>query len=157
MCLKMKRGKSFVKGFLYAIKGILHCIKNERNMRVHISIALIVTLFSFVYGLTALEYAVLFITIGLVILSEMFNTAIEVVINLNTTHYNNLAKIGKDVAAGAVLVSAVTSVFVGLALFLHFPKLIDTFIVIIKTPYLLIAFILLFIAGIIFLNKNNKL
>lgn len=99
----------------------------------------------------------LFFAIGFVIVAEMFNTGIEVVINLEMPSYHNLAKIGKDVAAGAVLVAAFTAILIGLSLFLHFPKLWDTLLCIATTPHLLVAFILLVGAGILFAFWGNLL
>ncbi len=150
MFLKMKSFKSFTKSFVYAFRGILYCIRNERNMRIHISAAVFIAAFSFVYGLTSAEYAILFLTTGFVIVAEMFNTATEVAINLEMPSYHNLAKIGKDVAAGAVFVSAITSVTVGLFLFLHFPKLTDTLLKIVTDKTLAVIFGLLTILGLLF-------
>ncbi len=99
----------------------------------------------------------LFFVMGFVIVAEMFNTGIEVVINLEMPSYHNLAKIGKDVAAGAVFVAAVTAVFVGLSLFLRFPKLLDTLWAIVTTPLLLAAFALLIGAGVLFSFWGNLL
>lgn len=148
--MKMKSFKSFIKSFGYAAKGIIYCIKSERNMRIHMSAAVLIAAFSFVYGLTSAEYAILFLTIGFVMVSEMLNTATEVVINLEMPSFHRLAKIGKDISAGAVFISALTSIVVGLCLFLHFPKLYDTLLKIATTPYLAIVFVLLVIVGIIF-------
>lgn len=149
--------RALLKSFLYALRGIRFCVKNERNMRIHISAAVCIAAFSFVYGLSTVEYGMLFFAIGFVIVAEMFNTGIEVVINLEMPSYHNLAKIGKDVAAGAVLVAAVTAILIGLSLFLRFPKLPDTLWAILTTPHLLIAFILLAGAGVLFAFWGNHL
>lgn len=142
--------RALLKSFLYAFRGILFCIKSERNMRIHISVAVNIIAFSFVYKLTALEYGLLFFAIGFVLVCEMLNTSIEVVINMEMPAYHNLARIGKDVAAGAVFVAALSAVGVGLALFLHFPKLYEVLCLIVSTPQLLIGFGFLLIAGIFF-------
>lgn len=149
--------RALLKSFFYAFRGIGYCVKNERNMRIHISVAVCIAAFSFVYGLSPIEYGMLFLAIGFVIVAEMFNTGIEVVINLEMPSYHNLAKIGKDVAAGAVFVAAVTSVLVGLSLFLRFPKLPNTLWAIVTTPLLLTAFILLIGAGVLFAFWGNLL
>lgn len=112
-----ERIRSFRDSFRYAFKGIAFCIKNERNMRVHITAAVYVLSFSPFFHLSATQYAILFLTIGLVIFAEALNTAIEAVINLEAQWYDNLARIGKNTAAGAVLVCAFASVLVGVALF----------------------------------------
>ena len=112
--------RALFKSFLYAFRGVRFCVKNERNMRIHLAAAVFVTAFSLVYGLTPGEYAVLFLTIGAVIAAEAVNTAIEAVVNLESPSYNELARIAKDVAAGTVLLTALTACIVGFCLFFRF-------------------------------------
>ena len=97
------RVRSFTRSFLNAFKGVAYCIRNERNMRIHLTIAAYVLVFSVFYNLTAFEYAILFIIIGLVLAAEAVNTAVEAIVNLNIECYNKLARVAKDVSAGAVL------------------------------------------------------
>jgi diacylglycerol kinase (ATP) len=111
------RVRSFTRSFLNAFKGVSYCIRNERNMRIHLTIAAYVLVFSIFYNLTAFEYAVLFIIIGLVLAAEAVNTAVEAIVNLNIECYNKLARVAKDVSAGAVLICAVFAVAVGFELF----------------------------------------
>ena len=91
--------RALLKSFLYAFRGVRFCVKSERNMRIHLAAAVIVTAFSLVYGLNTAEYAVLFLTIGFVIVCEAVNTSIEAMVNLESPAYHDLARIAKDVAA----------------------------------------------------------
>ncbi len=106
-----------LKGFKFAYKGIVYCIEHERNMRVHIVATILVLIFSSFFNLSCERYVLLFLTISMVISAEMINTAIERLVDLSTKRYNVLAKISKDVAAGAVLVCAVFAVVIGIFIF----------------------------------------
>ena len=109
--------KRIVDSFNYAIEGIIYAIKTQRNMRIHFIIAVIVLFSSIFFNLSKMEILVLLITIALVIIAEMINTSIEATIDLITDKYHELAKIAKNVAAGAVLVSAVNSIIVAYIIF----------------------------------------
>lgn len=109
--------KKFTDSFNYAIEGIIYSIKTQRNMKIHIAIAIIVLLFSLFFDFTKIEMLILFLTITLVIVLEMINTAIEAAIDVTANYYHPLAKIAKNVSAGAVLIAAVNSVVVGYLLF----------------------------------------
>lgn len=111
--------RNFFRSFRYAFQGILYASK-ERNMRIHLTCAIIVIIAGFLTHISAAEWLVLILTISLVIGMEMVNTAIEHVVDLVSPEYHPLAKAAKDVAAGAVLVFAVASVFIGAIIF--FPK-----------------------------------
>jgi len=113
----MKALKKLICGFGYAFSGIWYCIKTCRNFRIH-TVAAVVTLYlSTFYDFSAEKYAVLFITIGAVISLECINTALEEVCNAITREYSLSVKRAKDVAAGAVLCSALISVTVAVKLF----------------------------------------
>lgn len=109
--------RKLIDSFNYAISGIIHAVRTQRNMRIHMIVALLVLTACFFYDLTKLEILVLTITITMVIAAEMFNTAIECAIDVTTNYYHPLAKIAKNTAAGAVLVTAVNAVIVGFILF----------------------------------------
>lgn len=104
----------FIAGFGYAFSGIWYALRTQRNARFHAVAALLVTLLGILLHLSALEFAFLFVAITSVFIAEMFNTGIEVCIDLVSPEYHPLAKIAKDVAAGAVLVSAILAVVIGL-------------------------------------------
>jgi len=86
-------------------------------MRVHFLIALLVLMAAALLGVTRVELAILLLTIGLVMVAEMINTAIEAVVDLITQEYRLLAKTAKHVAAGAVLLAAAVAAFVGYLIF----------------------------------------
>lgn len=114
---------SLAKSFKYAFNGIRFCVRHEKNMRIHIVATLYVLYFSQFYNFTRAEYILLILTCVIVLSLEMLNTAIEVVIDKVSPEYSALAKVGKDVAAGAVFVSALAAVIIGVCLFWD----IDTF------------------------------
>ena len=107
--------RKFFKSFRYAVQGILTATK-EQNLR--ILSAVIVVLAGFLTGLSITEWVILTIVIALVIGAELFNSAIERVVDLASPEIHPLAKQAKDMAAGAVLVFAVASVIIGLLIFL---------------------------------------
>ena len=112
-----KTRPSIIEAFNAAIQGILYTFKYERNMKIHYFIAVSVLIVSLFFDLSKLEMMILILSISLVIISEMFNTAIENTVDLVTDKYHYLAKIAKDVAAGGVLISALNAVAVGYLIF----------------------------------------
>lgn len=106
--------EKFITGFGYAFHGLWYALRTQRNMRVHIAAALLILLVSTLLHISALEFAMIFIAITGVFIAEMFNTVIELCVDLASPEYHPLAKIAKDVAAGAVLLSAILSVIIGL-------------------------------------------
>ncbi len=115
--MSMVYNKSLVKSFGYAFEGLFHAIRYNRNLKIHLVVALIVILLSIFIHVTSFEMGILGVMILLVILSEMINTAIEEMVNLITQEHRKEAKIAKDVAAGMVLVASVGSVIVGVLIF----------------------------------------
>lgn len=92
-------------------------IRSEKNMQIHLFIALMVVIFGWVFDISALEWIACFICIGLVFGAELFNTSIENVVDLISPDLHPLAGKAKDMAAGAVLIAAFFSVIVGLIIF----------------------------------------
>lgn len=115
--MKSKRRLRFLKSLKYAFRGVIYCINNERNMRIHTVAALYVFAFSFFYDLTRTQYALLFITFAMVIGAELFNTVAEEISDMLASSFHPVVRIIKDLAAGAVLVFAGFSVGVGICLF----------------------------------------
>ena len=114
--------KGLLKSFVYAGNGILWCIKNERNMRAHFSLCVYMYAYLLIYDffvLSKTEWAIILLCNALVFSLEIVNTAVEKAVDLATEKQNPLAKISKDAAAGAVLVSAMFSVIVGLVILLQ--------------------------------------
>ncbi len=112
----MERVKKLAMSFVYAFRGIRFCIRHERNVRIHITATLYIIYFSQFYDFTRVEFAVLLLACALVISAEMLNTAIEVVIDKVSGGYNMFAKVGKDIAAGAVFVTALFAAVIGVVM-----------------------------------------
>lgn len=107
----------FIKSLKYAFRGIVYCINNERNMRIHTVAALYVFVFSLFFELSRERYALLFITFALVMMAEVFNTVAEEISDLMAPSFHPVVRIVKDMAAGGVLICAGFSVGVGICLF----------------------------------------
>ncbi len=103
--------------FRYAIAGILYCVRQERNMKIHAVAALAAIFAAWQMDLSSTEWAILLISIAGVISAELFNTAIESVVDKVSPEMHPLAKAAKDAAAGAVLVQAMASLGIGYILF----------------------------------------
>ena len=110
---------SLVKSFGCAMEGILYVLKTQRNMRIHFLFALAVLLLGIFLNLDAVELMILCFSIALVLIAEMLNTGIEHTMDMISGTYHPIARIVKDVCAGAVLLSAVNAVIVGYILFVN--------------------------------------
>ncbi|CAN5260816.1 diacylglycerol kinase [soil metagenome] len=113
----MRRRPSIIESFNFAIEGVVHVLRTQRNMRVHFAVAVIVLVLAVVVGVSKLELITLLIAIAFVLVAEMINTAIEGAIDAATTTFDPMAKLAKDIAAGAVLIASVTAVAVGYLVF----------------------------------------
>jgi len=111
-----------LQSFRYAFTGIWYAIRTQRNMQIHITMALLVVILGAIVSLTLIEWCIICVVICAVISLELVNTAIEATIDRIGTERHPLAKIAKDTAAGAVLVTAIGAVIIGLIIFV--PKLI---------------------------------
>jgi diacylglycerol kinase len=111
-------------------------------MRFHIVASLAILIFSFFFNLNIEKYCILFLTISSVIVSEFFNTAVENVVDIESENYSVMAKAAKDIAAGAVLVSACFAVLVGILLFCDFYCYINMLLFFIFHPFLALLLIL---------------
>ena len=110
-----KKGQQGVgRSFQHAYQGIVAAVRTQRNLRFHFFAALGVLIAGLILGVSALEMAVLVLTICFIFVVEMLNTALEFVVDLVTKEYQPLAKLAKDISAGAVLVSSGGAVLVGL-------------------------------------------
>lgn len=115
--------KGLLKSFVYAWSGIVTCIRQERNMRVHLVCMIYMYSYLLIYNffeVSRTQFAIIFIANAIVVMGELFNTAIEAVVDMAeekfSEKYNRLAKISKDTAAGAVLVGAIFAVCTGIAI-----------------------------------------
>lgn len=111
------RKQSLLIAFKNAFAGIYYCATHERNMRIHIGAGLIVAFLSWWFTLEKYEILILLVTVESVLLAEMINTVVETVVDMVSPEFHPLAKIAKDVAAGAVLITAIFSLVVGYMLF----------------------------------------
>lgn len=113
----MRSLRAFLKSFVYASQGIAHGFRTQRNMRVELAVAVLVVAAGIAFRITAVEWAVIFACIGLVLSAELINTVTELAVDLLTQRYHPMAKLAKDAGAGAVLIAALASVAVGIAVF----------------------------------------
>lgn len=143
-----------LKSFKCAAKGILYTIKNEKNMRIHTVISFYVLLFSCFFHLSFVKYAVLFLTIGSVLTLEMFNTSIEAIIDICSKEYNSVAKIAKDIAAGAVMISSAFAVVIGIMFFGDFYVYISMWTFFAYNKLLFILLVLSILLSIIYIRKG---
>ncbi|MEA3506463.1 MAG: diacylglycerol kinase, partial [Elusimicrobiota bacterium] len=111
------RKPAIIDSFNVAIHGLIHAIKTQRNMRIHIILAVLVLIASFFLNLSRIEFLIVIITIALVFITEIFNTGIEYLVDLVTEEHHPLAKIIKDLSAGAVLFAALSAAIVGYIIF----------------------------------------
>ncbi len=109
--------RTLIKSFNWAIDGIIYALRTQRNIRIHLFIAFIVLLGSLLIGVPRIDFLILALTIALVLVAEMTNTAVETAIDVTTTTHDPLAKIAKDVAAGAVLIASINAIIVGYLVF----------------------------------------
>jgi diacylglycerol kinase (ATP) len=108
---------SIFESFNYAIEGVVHVLRTQRNMRIHFALAVVVLAVAVAVGVSKLELISLLIAIAFVLVAEMINTAVEGVIDVSTTAFDPMAKLAKDIAAGAVLIAAVNAVAIGYLVF----------------------------------------
>ncbi len=111
------RAHNLLRSFGYALAGLGWLVRTQRNARIHLVIALVAVALGAWLELSGPEWAVLLLTIGLVLAAEAFNTALEAAVDLASPEWHALARIAKDVSAGGVLVLALAAVGVGVALF----------------------------------------
>jgi diacylglycerol kinase (ATP) len=109
--------RKLIESFNYAISGVIYALKTQRNMKIHFGVAMLVLAVSLFMDFSRIELLLLFFTISLVLVTEMINTSIETTIDMITDNYHPLAKVAKNVAAGAVLISAINAVVVAYLLF----------------------------------------
>jgi len=109
--------------FKYAFNGILYFIKSQKNAWIHLFFVFFVTIFGVILKITLIDWILVLFCFGFVLTAEAFNTAIEKIVDFVSPEFQKEAGIIKDVAAGAVLISAIISAIIGLIIFI--PKLIS--------------------------------
>lgn len=116
------KNEKMINSFKNAFNGMIVYFKQERNMKIHISIMFLVILLGIIFKIKMVEWIICIICFALVIGGELFNTAIEITIDIVTPNFNEKAKKAKDISAGAVLVLAIASAIIGFIIFV--PKII---------------------------------
>jgi diacylglycerol kinase (ATP) len=111
------RSPSILQSFNFAFEGIIHVLRTQRNMRIHFMIAAGVLIAALIVGVSRLELVILLMAISFVLIAEMINSALEAGIDVATTSFDPLAKLAKDIAAGAVLIATINAVAVGYLVF----------------------------------------
>ncbi len=117
----MKKSRSLLQSFNYAIDGLIYALRTQRNMRIHFTAAAIVLGLALFFRLPAWAFVALVFASSLVIVTELINTAIEATIDLVTTTYDPIAQIAKDVAAAAVFLASINALII--AYFVLFSRL----------------------------------
>ena len=112
-----RRAGSLIESFNFAVEGIIHVLRTHRNMRIHVAAAVAVLVAALVLGVERVELVALLVSITFVLIAEMINSAIEAAIDVATSSFDPLAKLAKDIAAGAVLIAAINAVVVGYLVF----------------------------------------
>ena len=112
--------KKQLRSFGYAWKGIQSCVGKEQNLSFHLIAAMAVIIAGIVLGITRTEWIMVVMCIGTVIAAELFNTAIEKLVDLVSPERHPVAGQVKDIAAGAVLICAVAAAIIGLIIFIPF-------------------------------------
>lgn len=115
--------KKLINSFKYAIEGILVSFKTEKNMKIHILVMILVIVAGILLKISKLEWIISIILFSIVIAGELFNTAIETVVDMVMPEKNEKAKIAKDVSAGAVLILSMGAAIIGFMIFI--PKILS--------------------------------
>ena len=112
-----RRPPSIFESFNYAIEGIIHVLRTQRNMRIHFGAAVAVLVAALAFDVSRLELIALLIAIAFVLIAEMINTAVEAAVDVASTSFDPMAKLAKDIGAGAVLIAAINAIAVGYLVF----------------------------------------
>src|SRR2546425_1119010 len=115
--MPLRRSPSILDSFNFAFEGIIHVLRTQRNMRVHLAASIAVLVGAVWIGVSKLELIALLLAIAFVFIAEMINSALEQAIDVATTSFDPLAKLAKDIAAGAVLIATVNAIAIGYLVF----------------------------------------
>ncbi len=111
------KARTLLESFRFAFLGGFHALRTERNLRIHLVAAVVVLVLAFAVGVPPADFALLLLAIGLVVTAELLNTALEAAVDLWSPDYHPAAAVAKNVAAAAVLTSAIVSAAVGYIVF----------------------------------------
>lgn len=115
--------KKFVNSFKYAIQGFISSFKTERNMKIHVLATILVIILGVILKMNPIEWCFCIISIVMVISAELFNTAIETIVDMVSPEKNEKAKLAKDISASAVLTFSIGAAIIGIIIFV--PKIIS--------------------------------
>jgi diacylglycerol kinase len=115
--MSLKEWDRLVRSFSYALQGIVHTVKTQRNMKIHVTAAVLVLAAAWWLQIPRSDVLLVFFSIALVIALELVNTAIEAAVDLASPDWHCKAKIAKDASAAGVLVAAIVSVVIGVMIF----------------------------------------
>ena len=119
--IKKKGIKRTLRTFKYSMQGLAYAYKNEQSMWIHAAGTVFTIILGFIYSLSLTEWAIVFIALGVILASELINTAIEAAVDLCTLEIHPLAKIAKDCGSAATFVLTIVSVIICLLVFVpHF-------------------------------------
>lgn len=144
--------KHQINSFKFAFRGIWFTIKNECHMRFHMVAGFYVILFGFFYNFSKVEWAVILMLIASIMTAEIFNTCLEQLCNLNTQSYDTIARVAKDVAAGAVLVFAFVAVAVAYLFYFDLKTINSIVQFFLQNPILAVLLVLSFILSALFVG-----
>jgi diacylglycerol kinase (ATP) len=108
-----------IDSFNHAIAGLIHAIRTQRNMQIHLTAAILVLAFSLFFDLSRIELGLVIVAISLVIFAELINTAVEVIIDILSQEYNFKARIAKNISAAAVVIAAGNAIFIAYLVFIN--------------------------------------
>lgn len=154
------KSRNMLDSFNYAIQGIIAGVKRERNVKIHLIASLLVIFLSYIFKITAVEFAIILCVSALVITAELINTSIEAVIDMICgDEYHPVAKLAKDVAAGAVLVASIAAAIIGVLIFydeLHQLFMMkDDLLEIVPVEWTIISLAVVLILTIVFKVKRS--
>jgi diacylglycerol kinase (ATP) len=145
--------RQWIRSANFAIEGVMHAARTQKHLRYHFYIALVVLLLSYALGITRIEFLIIALSVIAVLLSEMFNTAIENLVDILSPAHSEKARIVKDIAAGAVLVTALGAAIIGyIILFPYIDKVLQSGLYITRHPkgeVAVVAFVILLIIVLI--------
>ncbi len=109
--------RKLISSFKFAFEGVSNVFKTQRNFRIQVAVGVLAVGLGLFFNLNNLEWAILILTISIVLSSEMVNTAIEATVDINTTEIHPKAKLAKDLSAGVVLIIALMAIVIGIIIF----------------------------------------
>lgn len=151
------KNKNLIESFNNAANGIIHTVRKERNIKIHLMAAATVLLLGVAFKISRVEFLIICLTIGFVLVCELFNTAVEIIVDIIVDVYHPKAKIIKDIAAGAVLISACVSVIVGYFIFFeHMVAMMEKGLIVVKQAPMNVTVVALLITMIVVLALKAR-